>query len=325
MPNNGDIGTAADGTAVVWSAAANKAFPLDVAKKLGITPNSAPGGGGAAPATVKSGPDAAALKALGAKVQQANDLADRANEFMRVQGSGDSGVATGPAMSLPIIGPAVRAIQNWTDPDTAAKVQQLEGISGRTWPMLRPAGQGPLRGGEVGGFKQAFPSVGSFAGTNEAERQGYVQDAAENRAHLKFVSDFVNGQHGSFGDAETAYALAKNGQAPAGPPAAPGPPQAAPAPAPAPTARAAPQAAPAAPQAAPRQQPKPLSAPDNYSPGWSSTLPPKQLQAAKLFAGSKAAPGTQGNPLIPRNKGQFDKLASGSWVLDDDGTVFQKR
>lgn len=66
----------------------------------------------------------------------------------------------------------------------------------------------------------------------------------------------------------------------------------------------------------PGGKPKPM--------GWSQQLPPKQLAAAKMFAGSKAKPGDRGNPFLPTDMDEFKKLPPGAWVLDDDGTVFQK-
>lgn len=68
--------------------------------------------------------------------------------------------------------------------------------------------------------------------------------------------------------------------------------------------------------AAGRTQPKP---------GWSQSLPPAQLATAKRFAGSTAAGGSRENPFVPQTEAAFRKLPAGSWVIDDDGTLFQKK
>ena len=53
-------------------------------------------------------------------------------------------------------------------------------------------------------------------------------------------------------------------------------------------------------------------------------MPPKQLAAARMFSGAKAAAGTKANPYVPTSMDEFKKIPPGAWVIDDDGTVFQK-
>lgn len=75
------------------------------------------------------------------------------------------------------------------------------------------------------------------------------------------------------------------------------------------------------------QKPRSSLAPDKEL-GYSAKLHKPQLAAAKMFAGASARgikPGQKVNSLIPENTAQFTRIPAGSWVLDDDGTVFQKK
>lgn len=70
----------------------------------------------------------------------------------------------------------------------------------------------------------------------------------------------------------------------------------------------------AAPRAAPK---KPL--------GWSKSLSPEIRNQLSRYAGSTAAGGSKANPFVPTSEAEFDALPPGSWIMDDDGTLFQKR
>ena len=59
-------------------------------------------------------------------------------------------------------------------------------------------------------------------------------------------------------------------------------------------------------------------------PGWTQNLPPRQLAAAKMFKGAKAAAGSRQNPFVPESLEEFKGIPAGAWVIDDDGTLFQK-
>lgn len=59
-------------------------------------------------------------------------------------------------------------------------------------------------------------------------------------------------------------------------------------------------------------------------PGWTKGLPQKQLAAAKLFAGATTRAGDRTNPYVPENMDEFNKIPRGAWLIDDDGTIFQK-
>lgn len=58
--------------------------------------------------------------------------------------------------------------------------------------------------------------------------------------------------------------------------------------------------------------------------GWSGGLPKAQRAAALMFKGASAPAGDRRNPYVPTSPAQFAKLPPGAWVVDDDGTVFQK-
>ncbi len=66
------------------------------------------------------------------------------------------------------------------------------------------------------------------------------------------------------------------------------------------------------------------AAPSKRKPGWTAELPKAQKNAAMMFKGSKAPSGKKGNPYVPTSAAEFKKLPPGSWVIDDDGTLFQK-
>lgn len=55
-----------------------------------------------------------------------------------------------------------------------------------------------------------------------------------------------------------------------------------------------------------------------------TNIPQRQLKAAQLYRGAKAQPGTKGNPYVPANLDEAKKIPPGAWMIDDDGTVFQK-
>lgn len=50
-----------------------------------------------------------------------------------------------------------------------------------------------------------------------------------------------------------------------------------------------------------------------------------QWRAAQQFRGSRAQPGTRGNPFIPDTRAEFDNLPVGAWYVASDGSVGQKR
>lgn len=58
--------------------------------------------------------------------------------------------------------------------------------------------------------------------------------------------------------------------------------------------------------------------------GWSKALPKAQRAQAMMFKGSTAPAGDRRNPYVPKTAEQFNKLGDGAWVIDDDGTLFQK-
>jgi hypothetical protein len=59
-------------------------------------------------------------------------------------------------------------------------------------------------------------------------------------------------------------------------------------------------------------------------PNWRAQMPAAQMKAAKMFTGSKAAPGSQQNPFTPTSPDEFRNIPKGSFVIDDDGTIFRK-
>ena len=55
-----------------------------------------------------------------------------------------------------------------------------------------------------------------------------------------------------------------------------------------------------------------------------TNIPQRQLKAAQLYRGSKEQAGTKGNPYVPASLDEAKKIPAGAWMIDDDGTVFQK-
>jgi hypothetical protein len=58
--------------------------------------------------------------------------------------------------------------------------------------------------------------------------------------------------------------------------------------------------------------------------GWTNNLPEAQRKALPQFRGSKAPVGDKGNPFVPSNMAEFNRIPAGKWFLDDDGKVYQK-
>lgn len=298
MPQDGQIGTAPDGSIVMWSQAAGRAIPVNQAQALTKAQAAMQPGGQFKPSSA----DEKGLSDLQTEYNQAHQLSTAANQFMKLQGSGQNGVATGLGYRVPIVGDVVRGVAALANPGQASRLQQMDAINAKSWPLLRPGGSGPIRIIEASGWKNAFPSAGNTGNANQGLTDQYNADDAEKLRRLNFISDYVGSGKGHYGQAEAAYAASRGQQ---------------------PKQQAAPQQ-----QAAPRQQAAPQQqapADPYHPPGWTQQLPAKQQAALKVYAGSKAPPGDRKNPYVPQNPGQFQKLPAGSWVLDDDGTVFQKR
>lgn len=51
---------------------------------------------------------------------------------------------------------------------------------------------------------------------------------------------------------------------------------------------------------------------------------PDQAHTLMRFQGSRAPQGSEGNPFVPLNEGQYNKLPSGSWYVFTDGSVQRK-
>lgn len=176
--------------------------------------------------TVKATPaDEAGLTTLTGQYQIAQMLSDRADEFMKTQGSGPTAVATGPAYGdLPVPGfdgkggNLARAYQNvaaWAGGSPANsdanRLKALDSINNQTWTAMRPPGSGPIRAFEATGWKTAFPNTSTGGDANEAMRQRLNSEAAKSSAQLAFTSRFIRSGQGNLGDAALAWNAQQKG------------------------------------------------------------------------------------------------------------------
>jgi hypothetical protein len=277
--------------------------------------------------------DQQSLHDLAKEYNTKKGLSDAADKFMKLQGPGNTkqSIATGLPYRIPIVGDVARAISSVINPDQASRLQQMDAINAANWARLRPEGSGRILPLEGIGWKNAFPSAGNTLAANKGITQQFDDDTAEKLRHLSFVSNFVSSGQGHYGEAEAAYAqkfggtpaTAQNWNPMAGLGGGGAPP---------------PQTGGGAPPTQNRPPPSGGALPglgggvpqgrtgDAYHPaGWTGGLPGKMQAALKLYANSTARVGDQKNPWVPQNPGQFNKVPKGDWVLDTDGTAFQKK
>lgn len=183
----------------------------------------------------RSTSDQAALKAMQAEAEQARLLANRANEFMHVAGSGPGAVGTGPGYAdVPLISNLIpnvaKMAHNAMDPQT--KVAQLDAINQATWAQMRSQGSGAIRAYEANDWKTAFPNTANWGPANGSITERLNQEAQQNEQRLAFIDQQMR-SGGGLADAQLAWQRQQqNGalQARSAQARAPQPPQGRPAP-----------------------------------------------------------------------------------------------
>lgn len=125
-----------------------------------LAPKDGPGSGKLPPQ------DAARMKAIDTMADQANTVAGMASDFMgRAKGVQTgwqyNAVGAHNAAGVGVTG-GLRPGQIFNaimDTDTLGKIQELDALTNRAAPMLRPNGSGRILGPEYGNFLRAFPST----------------------------------------------------------------------------------------------------------------------------------------------------------------------
>lgn len=155
--------------------------------------------------------DAARLKAMDAMVDNAEVLNNMAQDWIHqahgvhtgwwyntigghtAQGGGSSGG----------IRPG-QVINALVDPDTRSAIQNLDAISNRATPMLRPTGSGRILGAEYTNFANAFPNTRNDPVGNMRIANEYQQQLATAHAKVVFFHQWAS-EHGGLDGADEAW------------------------------------------------------------------------------------------------------------------------
>lgn len=160
--------------------------------------------------------DGDALKELQTQANDAQWLAQKAQQFKSLQGSTNapglfgsihSTVQTSPLFhefGIPHIAEDLNplpAIAATVDP----RIDQLESISNQAWAHMRPSGSGGLKAPEIEGFQQAFPSIDHWGRVNNGIADRLQQDAETASDKLKYIDNFMRSGQGTYADANSAW------------------------------------------------------------------------------------------------------------------------
>jgi hypothetical protein len=265
-------------------------YTLDQINNMGLDEiNAASGGLGMknmdAPVNAE---DQAALTKMVADVEPVRNRALAARQFMDAA----KGVPTGPRYGkVPVLGGDAQSLYRRqlasSNPELEAKLENLESINSENWPQERPTASGPIRTIEAQGWKSAFPSIVNLGDADQAITDRDWQTYADKSNAATFAQNYVHSGKGGTPAAQAAFEQTKL----------------------TPNAQGRHQALGA--------QPGDFS---GRAPGWQTALPPKQLQAAKLYGNSNFPPGHQNNPYVPQSMAELRQVRPGQWFLDDDGT-----
>ena len=257
--------------------------------------------------------------ALGTAYQSTRDL----DRFEALNTKETGGIATGGIQHQDYDGWERAAPWNWPGmiggvvAKQNPKFKEMSGISSGLQGKERPVGSGATSDFEQRLYRMGVPSPEKTGPTNQsiiASRRGAM---AEESDRLAFQEEFLR-RNGSLSGSQQAWAqyvsanpytvLTDKGAAAANPRRTDWKTHFGLGPAPAPRQVGSGSAAPRA------------KKPD----GWTKALPKAQRAAALMYKGATAPAGDKSNPYVPTSAAQFTKLPPGSWVLDDDGTPFQK-
>jgi hypothetical protein len=258
--------------------------------------------------------DDAELKTAVAAVDPARKLSQYADRFENLRAQLTArGQQTGPQwLPAPVAGKSGTATARRSlasqDPESEGYLEQMEGLTGTMWPLLKPEKAGTIRTTESGGgsgdglvsmpdpgWKTAVPNIGAVGSADAGMRQGFRDDYVDASNRADFLQNFV---HGGQGTAAAGNAVFDNWKT-------------------TPDAR---EELAAGKHVALGAKPGDFS---GRTPGWSKQLPPKQLAAAQLYPNASAyTPGHYKNPWVPTAKNQMDALYAqkpGSYYVNSNG------
>lgn len=161
--------------------------------------------------------DAARLKAMDTWLDSAEQLGDYSGQFMQRA----HGVNTGPQWNqfgghssgsggANVGGVRPGAVYDYMfNPQEYGQIQELDAITNRVTPMLRPAGSGRILGPEYTNFGRAFPSSKNVATANAGIDQEIQQQLGSARAKVTFYHKWAE-DHGNLDGADSAWIQARH-------------------------------------------------------------------------------------------------------------------
>lgn len=177
------------------------------------------------PGTGKLPPqDAARIRAMDAWVDNAQNLADFSKQWMQRA----SGVNTGPqwnqfgghsgTQGANVGGVRPAAVYDYLfNPNEYSRIQELDALTNRVTPMLRPAGSGRILGQEYTNFGRAFPSSKNPMTANQGIDQEIQQQAQSAATKVQFFRDW-GAKNGSLNGADDAWTSRVHGAIASAPP-----------------------------------------------------------------------------------------------------------
>lgn len=156
--------------------------------------------------------DAARLKAMDTMLDNAENLADMSQQFMQRA----HGVNTGPQWNqfgghssgsggANVGGVRPGAVYDYLfNPDEYSKIQELDALTNRATPMLRPVGSGRILGPEYTNFGRAFPSTKNTSAANGVIDGEYHQQLGTIRPKVLFFHKYAD-EHGNLNGADAAW------------------------------------------------------------------------------------------------------------------------
>lgn len=169
--------------------------------------------------------DAARLKAMDSMVDNADVLNNMAQDWISrahgantgwwynsIGGHQGSQGQTGGIQPGQVINAAI-------NPDMRSQIQELNAISNRATPMLRPTGSGRILGAEYTNFANAFPNTRNDPAANQHIAEEYAQQLGEARQKVTFFHAWA-AAHGNLDGVDQAWIDARHSTLGAGNPVA---------------------------------------------------------------------------------------------------------
>lgn len=189
MPVNGQLGTAKDGTPVVWVESLGRAVPASAAKSMGVTPGQP---GGAAPRKLNN-QEQARLKEAVDGAEGARGMAQAANLFVDLNKKS----GTGPINAIPGV-PAMRSLFDKNQ-------RQMQSLTARMAPQQRVPGSGTTSDKDLELFLQAVPSITAPGNANAAIAKDITDLSTRRAARAAFLDRWAE-KKGTLMGADQAFA-----------------------------------------------------------------------------------------------------------------------